>query len=88
MNVWRTMGVVGWTRLVMLLHARYIFFTTMHVADACLILSLNFCPAWAKGSNCIYVRMQDTFRGRVCECPIMKGVKFVGDGYTNCEGTL
>jgi hypothetical protein len=32
--------------------------------------------------------MQDTFRGRVCECPIVKGVKFVGDGYTNCEGTL
>ncbi|KAL6902035.1 hypothetical protein ACP4OV_004911 [Aristida adscensionis] len=28
---------------------------------------------------------KDTFRGRVCECPIVKGVKFVGDGYTNCE---
>lgn len=30
--------------------------------------------------------MQDTFRGRVCECPIVQGVKFVGDGYTHCEG--
>ncbi|GJN31393.1 hypothetical protein PR202_gb19788 [Eleusine coracana subsp. coracana] len=30
---------------------------------------------------------QDTFRGRVCECPIVKGVKFVGDGYTNCEAS-
>ncbi|PKA51851.1 Vacuolar-sorting receptor 1 [Apostasia shenzhenica] len=29
---------------------------------------------------------KDTFRGRVCECPIVKGVKFVGDGYTHCEG--
>lgn len=30
--------------------------------------------------------MQDTFRGRLCECPVVKGVKFVGDGYTHCEG--
>ena len=30
--------------------------------------------------------MQDTFRGRVCECPVVKGVKLVGDGYTHCEG--
>ncbi|GJN10669.1 hypothetical protein PR202_ga28784 [Eleusine coracana subsp. coracana] len=28
---------------------------------------------------------KDTFRGRVCECPIVNGVKFAGDGYTNCE---
>eukprot|EP00262_Sarcandra_glabra_P019833 TRINITY_DN766_c0_g1_i1.p1 TRINITY_DN766_c0_g1~~TRINITY_DN766_c0_g1_i1.p1 ORF type:complete len:625 (-),score=69.04 TRINITY_DN766_c0_g1_i1:193-2067(-) len=28
---------------------------------------------------------KDTFRGRVCECPIVQGVKFVGDGYTHCE---
>ncbi|ERN04171.1 vacuolar-sorting receptor 1 [Amborella trichopoda] len=28
---------------------------------------------------------KDTFRGRVCECPIVRGVKFVGDGYTHCE---
>ncbi|XP_062215673.1 vacuolar-sorting receptor 1-like [Phragmites australis] len=30
---------------------------------------------------------KDTFRGRVCECPTVKGVKFVGDGYTNCEAS-
>nr|CAB3488886.1 unnamed protein product [Digitaria exilis] len=30
---------------------------------------------------------QDTFRGRVCECPVVKGVKFVGDGYTHCEAS-
>ncbi|KAG2540983.1 hypothetical protein PVAP13_9NG592440 [Panicum virgatum] len=30
---------------------------------------------------------KDTFRGRVCECPIVKGVKFVGDGYTHCEAS-
>lgn len=35
----------------------------------------------------IYTFVQDTFRGRVCECPIVQGVKFVGDGYTHCEGT-
>ncbi|KAJ9694189.1 hypothetical protein PVL29_009931 [Vitis rotundifolia] len=30
---------------------------------------------------------KDTFRGRVCECPIVQGVKFIGDGYTNCEAS-
>lgn len=30
---------------------------------------------------------QDTFRGRVCECPIVQGVKFVGDGYTHCQAS-
>ncbi|KAK1312812.1 Vacuolar-sorting receptor 1 [Acorus calamus] len=30
---------------------------------------------------------KDTFRGRVCECPTMNGVKFVGDGYTHCEAS-
>lgn len=30
--------------------------------------------------------MQDTFRGRVCECPVEKGVRFTGDGYTHCAG--
>ncbi|KAG5142431.1 hypothetical protein JHK82_018126 [Glycine max] len=28
---------------------------------------------------------RDTFRGRVCECPIIQNVQFVGDGYTHCE---
>ncbi|OWM67050.1 hypothetical protein CDL15_Pgr000502 [Punica granatum] len=31
---------------------------------------------------------RDTFRGRVCECPTVQGTKFVGDGYTHCEGPL
>ncbi|XP_020575329.1 vacuolar-sorting receptor 1-like isoform X1 [Phalaenopsis equestris] len=30
---------------------------------------------------------RDTFRGRVCECPIVKGVHFVGDGYTHCKAS-
>jgi hypothetical protein len=34
-----------------------------------------------------FTACKDTFRGRVCECPIARGVKFVGDGYTHCEGT-
>nr|KYP60200.1 Vacuolar-sorting receptor 7 [Cajanus cajan] len=28
---------------------------------------------------------KDTFRGRVCECPIVNGVQYKGDGYTTCE---
>lgn len=30
---------------------------------------------------------KDTFRGRVCQCPIVQGVKFAGDGYTHCEAS-
>ncbi|XP_057851470.2 vacuolar-sorting receptor 3 isoform X2 [Cryptomeria japonica] len=30
---------------------------------------------------------KDTFRGRVCECPIVDGVKFQGDGYSYCEAS-
>ncbi|PKA61785.1 Vacuolar-sorting receptor 1 [Apostasia shenzhenica] len=30
---------------------------------------------------------KDTFRGRVCECPIVHGIQFVGDGYTHCEAS-
>ncbi|CAH2074677.1 unnamed protein product [Thlaspi arvense] len=30
---------------------------------------------------------RDTFRGRVCQCPIVQGVKFLGDGYTHCEAS-
>lgn len=29
---------------------------------------------------------QDTFRGRVCECPVVDGVQYKGDGYTSCAG--
>lgn len=28
---------------------------------------------------------KDTFRGRVCECPLVNGVQFKGDGYNHCE---
>ncbi|KDP43132.1 hypothetical protein JCGZ_26665 [Jatropha curcas] len=28
---------------------------------------------------------KDTFRGRVCECPTVKGVQYRGDGYMSCE---
>ncbi|XP_016484907.1 vacuolar-sorting receptor 6 [Nicotiana tabacum] len=28
---------------------------------------------------------KDTFRGRVCECPLVNGVQYKGDGYTSCE---
>ncbi|XP_019426567.1 PREDICTED: vacuolar-sorting receptor 1-like isoform X2 [Lupinus angustifolius] len=30
---------------------------------------------------------QDTFRGRLCECPLVDGVQFKGDGYTTCEAS-
>lgn len=29
---------------------------------------------------------KDTFRGRVCECPLVGGVQFLGDGYELCQG--
>ncbi|KAJ9168473.1 hypothetical protein P3X46_019991 [Hevea brasiliensis] len=28
---------------------------------------------------------KDTFRGRICECPVVKGVQYKGDGYASCE---
>lgn len=28
---------------------------------------------------------KDTFRGRICECPITNGVQYQGDGYTSCK---
>ncbi|XP_010537030.1 PREDICTED: vacuolar-sorting receptor 7 [Tarenaya hassleriana] len=28
---------------------------------------------------------KDTFRGRVCECPVVKGVQYKGDGYDSCS---
>ncbi|KAL2900675.1 Vacuolar-sorting receptor 7 [Bienertia sinuspersici] len=28
---------------------------------------------------------KDTFRGRVCECPVVAGVQYQGDGYTSCK---
>uniref|UniRef100_A0A0E0EG82 Uncharacterized protein n=1 Tax=Oryza meridionalis TaxID=40149 RepID=A0A0E0EG82_9ORYZ len=34
-----------------------------------------------------FTACKDTFRGRVCECPMARGVKFVGDGYTHCEAS-
>ncbi|XP_059313914.1 vacuolar-sorting receptor 3-like [Lycium ferocissimum] len=30
---------------------------------------------------------KDTFRGRVCECPVVDGVQFKGDGYTSCTAS-
>lgn len=28
---------------------------------------------------------RDTYRGRVCECPVVNGVRYDGDGYTHCK---
>ncbi|RDY06901.1 Vacuolar-sorting receptor 2 [Mucuna pruriens] len=39
-----------------------------------------------KDKNSNITACRDTFRGRVCECPIVQNVKFFGDGYTHCEG--
>lgn len=77
----------GRTKLLILLHAGYsvicLLITDM-IALLCIFMSnlvvANF------PMMCI-IMMQDTFRGRVCECPTVQGVKFVGDGYSHCEGT-
>ncbi|KAL3654541.1 Vacuolar-sorting receptor 6 [Castilleja foliolosa] len=37
---------------------------------------------WDTKSN--VTACKDTFRGRVCECPTVKGVQYKGDGYTLC----
>jgi hypothetical protein len=37
---------------------------------------------WAKGN---VTACKDTFRGRVCECPLVEGVQFHGDGYSLCQ---
>lgn len=29
--------------------------------------------------------LQDTYRGRVCECPAVDGVQYEGDGYKECK---
>ncbi|KAI4332088.1 hypothetical protein L6164_017025 [Bauhinia variegata] len=39
---------------------------------------------WLDKANNI-TACKDTFRGRVCECPIANGVQYKGDGYTSCE---
>eukprot|EP00268_Persea_americana_P026784 TRINITY_DN26290_c0_g1_i1.p1 TRINITY_DN26290_c0_g1~~TRINITY_DN26290_c0_g1_i1.p1 ORF type:complete len:622 (+),score=96.98 TRINITY_DN26290_c0_g1_i1:266-2131(+) len=28
---------------------------------------------------------KDTFRGRICECPLVDGVQYRGDGYSSCQ---
>ncbi|WVZ87063.1 hypothetical protein U9M48_033758 [Paspalum notatum var. saurae] len=28
---------------------------------------------------------KDTYRGRICQCPVVDGVQYVGDGYTDCK---
>nr|VDC62442.1 unnamed protein product [Brassica rapa] len=38
-----------------------------------------------KASNITACR--DTYRGRLCECPTVQGVKFAGDGYTHCKAS-
>ncbi|XP_026393462.1 vacuolar-sorting receptor 4-like [Papaver somniferum] len=30
---------------------------------------------------------KDTFRGKVCQCPLVDGVRFTGDGYSNCTAS-
>jgi len=37
---------------------------------------------WQRGG---ITACKDTFRGRVCECPLVSDVQFEGDGYTHCE---
>lgn len=40
-----------------------------------------------RDNNANITACRDTFRGRVCECPVVQGVKFSGDGYTHCEAS-
>ncbi|CAI9090694.1 OLC1v1025519C4 [Oldenlandia corymbosa var. corymbosa] len=38
-----------------------------------------------KDSHSNITACKDTFRGRVCQCPVANGVQYKGDGYTSCE---
>ncbi|KAL5706826.1 Vacuolar-sorting receptor 3 [Ranunculus cassubicifolius] len=40
-----------------------------------------------KRTNVNVTACKDTFRGRVCECPLVEGVQFKGDGYNTCEAS-
>ncbi|KAG0457703.1 hypothetical protein HPP92_022583 [Vanilla planifolia] len=40
-----------------------------------------------KDKNANVTACKDTFRGRICECPVVNGIKFVGDGYTHCQAS-
>lgn len=56
---------------------------------ACKVLghSLLIFVLWLLVFNISFMLLQDTFRGRVCECPVVNGVQFKGDGYSSCVGT-
>lgn len=38
-------------------------------------------------TDCVLEWKQDTYRGRICQCPVVDGVQYQGDGYTDCKGT-
>lgn len=65
--------------MLTLLLAGYLIFSKIH---------LNLLAAYFYLSYLSKNGLQDTFRGRVCECPVVQGVKFSGDGYTHCEGKV
>lgn len=76
----------GRTQLPTLLHAGYsviCLFTDMIVLFCIFMSNLVL----ANFPMTYIIMVQDTFRGKVCECPTVQGVKFVGDGYSHCEGT-
>lgn len=78
MSVWLTMAGAGRIRLLTLLHAGYPNFVKF--------ILIFWIPTFFVYLN--KNKLQDTFRGRVCECPVVQGVKFSGDGYTHCQGNL
>ena len=39
-------------------------------------------------TDCVLEWKQDTYRGRICQCPVVDGVQYQGDGYTDCKGII
>lgn len=76
MSVYKTMEGVGRIRI-----------PTLQLAGCVKIFSQSLI-CYSKRSINYVLMLQDTFRGRVCQCPIVQGVKFLGDGYTHCEGKI
>ena len=94
MSAWKTMVVVGKINLPTLLLARYYL---CRFRFSCLFPSptlhwITFClddkVIFVFFSCYLFSHFQDTFRGRVCECPFVNGVQFEGDGYSSCKGEI
>ncbi|MBA0727357.1 hypothetical protein Golax_000354 [Gossypium laxum] len=76
---------------VVQLMVQFLFETRVMVSSSIADVETNECldnngGCWQdKAAN--LTACKDTFRGRVCECPLVDGLQFKGDGYSHCEAS-